>query len=169
LREFRSAPAGPARAGHTSLLTSIEKELTMRAKSMAAVLALGLAVASVTQIAQANLASQPTALDPLILDDDLTFSVTEYELEVGKYYSWTIRHDGREEFMVRAPELFRNAWINHVVINDIEVKPMGGIYGIEFDDSGEAVVWFVPIRPGNYDYFVAGHEVRGMIGTFVVR
>ena len=30
-------------------------------------------------------------------------------------------------------------------------------------------VWFVPIRPGNFDFYVAGQQERGMIGKFVVR
>lgn len=120
--------------------------------------------------AEGNLASQPELLETLELGADLSFSVTEYQLETGKYYRWQIASGGGEEFLVRAPELFRNAWVNQIVINDIEVKPVaGGIYGIEFDDEGSADVWFVPIRPGDYDYFVDGHEERGMLGKFVVR
>jgi hypothetical protein len=119
--------------------------------------------------AEGNLASRATRLEPLVLDVDLNFSVKEYQLETGQYYRWRIESDGGEEFLVKAPGLFRNAWINQIVINDIEVKPLGGIEGVEFDDAGMADVWFVPIRPGDYDYFVDGYETRGMIGTFVVR
>lgn len=119
--------------------------------------------------AEGNLASRATRLEPLVMDVDLNFSVKEYQLETGQYYRWRIESDGGEEFLVKAPGLFRNAWVNQIVINDIEVKPLGGIEGVEFDDAGMADVWFVPIRPGNYEYYVDGYESRGMKGTFIVR
>jgi hypothetical protein len=120
--------------------------------------------------AEGNFASQLTELEPLVMSGaDLTFSVTEYELETGKYYKWRIESDGLEEFRVNAPELWRASWINQVVINDIEVKPLGGIYGVEFDDEGGADIYFVPLMPGNYEFSAPGFEERGMTGTFVVR
>ena len=119
--------------------------------------------------AAGNLASQPADLEPLALDANLNFSVKEYQIETGKYYRWEIKSDGGEEFLVKAPDLWRNAWINQVVINDIEVKPLGGIEGVEFDDEGSAVIWFVVLRPGEYSFYADGFEERGMIGKFVVK
>lgn len=119
--------------------------------------------------AEGNLASRPDRLETLILGADLSFSVSEYKLETGKYYRWRIQSEGGEEFMVRAPDLFRNSWVEQVVIHDVELHPGGAFYGIEFDDEGIADVWFVPIRPGNFDFFIEGFETRGMIGTFIVR
>ena len=118
--------------------------------------------------AKGNLASRGTRLEPLMLTGDLGFSVTEYRIETGKYYRWRIESDGGEEFMIQAPELMRNVWINEIIIDDIEVKPMGGVYGIEFDDKGYADIWFVPIRPGAYEYWVRGYKQRGMVGKFIV-
>ena len=92
--------------------------------------------------AEGNLASQPPS-GAAVLDANLNFSVKEYQIETGKYYRWEIKSDGGEEFLVKAPDLLRTAWINQVVINDIEVKPLGGIEGVEFDDEGSAVIWFV--------------------------
>ena len=120
-------------------------------------------------IAEGNLASQPTTLELFIDGRNLTFSNTEYEIETGKYYRWELTSDGIEELMVRAPDLFRNSWINQIVINDLEVHTSGAIYGVEFDDEGTVVVFFVPIRPGNYEFFAPGHEERGLSGTFIVR
>ena len=99
---------------------------------------------------------------------ELSLSVNEFEAETGKYYRWRIVHDGGEEFQIVAPDLFRNSWIDQVVINDLEVQPFG-LYAIEFDDEGTIDVWFVPIRPGNYDFWIAGYRKRGLAGTFVVR
>jgi uncharacterized cupredoxin-like copper-binding protein len=44
-----------------------------------------------------------------------------------------------------------------------------GLYGLEFDDEGQIRIWFVPIRPGNYEFYIDGHKERGMVGTFIVR
>ena len=119
--------------------------------------------------AEGNLASRATRLPDMMIDSaTLSLSHTEFELETGKFYRWRIVHDGGEEFQIVAPDLFRNSWIDQVVIEDLEVQPMG-LYAIEFDDEGTIDVWFVPIRPGNFDFWVDGYENRGLAGTFVVR
>jgi uncharacterized cupredoxin-like copper-binding protein len=121
-------------------------------------------------VAEGNLATQTIRLDPTVMKADLSFAPLEYQIETGKYYRWEIVSEGGEEFQIMAPELFRNIWVNQIVINDIEVKPFGGaVYSIEFDSEGSAAVWFVPIRPGEYEYYVDGYEERGMLGKFVVR
>jgi hypothetical protein len=118
--------------------------------------------------AEGNLASAPERLEPLVLDGEAwSMAPLTYTLETGKYYRWEIRSDGLEEFAVLVPELWRNSWIDQVVINDMEVKPMG-LYSVEFDDEGTIEIWFVPIRPGQYDFWVDGFEVRGMLGHFEV-
>ncbi len=119
--------------------------------------------------AAGNLASQPTTLELAIDGRNLTFSATEYTLETGKYYRWAITSDGIEEVMLQATDLFGNSWINQIVINDLEVHPFGGIYGVEFDDEGEVVIFFIPLRPGDYEFFVPGYEDRGLLGKFIVR
>lgn len=118
-------------------------------------------------LAEGNLASVPVTLEPLELSGDWTMNMHEYTLETGKYYHWAITSDGEEEFAVLAPDLWRNVWINQIVINDLEVKPMG-LYSVEFDDEGTIDIWFVPIRPGQYDFWVDGFEERGMLGHFTV-
>lgn len=118
--------------------------------------------------AEGNLASNATRLPDLMINSiDLSFSETRFELETGKYYRLRIVHDGAEELAVVAPELFRNSWINQVIINDLEITPYG-LYSVEFDDEGTVDVWFVPIRPGEYKFWADGYESRGLVGTFVV-
>ena len=119
--------------------------------------------------AEGNLAARPERLELSIDSRDLSFSNSEYQLETGKYYVWEITHDGLEEVMIQAPDLFRNSWINQVVMNDLEVHTSGAIYGVEFDDAGSLEIAFIPIRPGNYEFFAPGFEDRGLLGTFVVR
>jgi hypothetical protein len=71
--------------------------------------------------------------------------------------------------MIQAPDLFRNSWINQIIIEDLEVHTSGAIYGVEFDDAGTLTIGFVPIRPGDYPFFAPGFEDKGLLGTFVVR
>ena len=115
-----------------------------------------------------NLASQPTRLDVLFLSGkDLSMSNTEYSLETGKYYKLSIENDGYEEFMFQSHDLFRNSWISQIIVNEIEMHSAYP-YGIEFDDEGVADIWFVPIRPGRYEFGVKGFEDKGMKGFFNV-
>ncbi len=118
--------------------------------------------------AEGNLASRTIRLPELFIAGDLSMSETEYHLETGKYYRWRITSDGAEEFAVMAPELMRNSWVNQIVINDLEVKPMGGIYSVEFDDAGTIDIWFIPVRTGRFEFWVDGYENRGMLGAFIV-
>lgn len=141
----------------------------LRRHIVAAATAIAAATLPATAIAEGNLAAQPETLVLAIDGGALTFSATEYQIETGKYYRWEIISDGIEEIMIQAPDLFRNSWINQIIINDLEVHTSGAIYGIEFDDAGTVLIFFVPIRPGNYEFFAPGHEERGMLGTFVVR
>jgi hypothetical protein len=112
-----------------------------------------------------NLLTKATDLPPLELSAGKAFPKEPMELEAGKYYRWPIRSDGTTEAAVAAPNFFRFIWINEVVINEIEVRPLG-LDSIEFDDEGEAVISFVPIRPGEFEYFMPnapGDAYRGKI------
>lgn len=129
--------------------------------------ALALMASSFPLLAEGNLASKPVDLPDLLLGGDLSMSQTEYVLETGQYYRINITSDGQEEFAWMAPELFRNSWVNQIVVNDLEVKAYG-VYSLEFDAEGTFELTFVPIRPGRYDFWVDGYEGRGMLGAFVV-
>jgi hypothetical protein len=118
--------------------------------------------------AQAGLTVRGTNLDTLKLSSGLAFPTKPYELEAGKYYRWTIEADGTAELGVSAPEFFRNIWINEVVINKVEVRPLG-LDSIEFDDAGKAVISFVPIRPGTFTFHAPETDAPGMSGTFIVK
>ncbi len=48
------------------------------------------------------------------------------------------------------------------------MKPLGGLYSVEFDDEGEIEIYFAPIRPGAYEYYIENMREDGMSGTFVV-
>lgn len=138
----------------------------MNKLALAAVAALAL-TAGVAH-AEGNLAANGTDLTLEINTVDLKFSQEVWELETGKYYQLDITSDGNEEISVVAPELFRNSWINQIVVNDLEVKSYG-LYSVEFDDAGTFNISFVPVRPGEYEIYVPGYENRGLKGKFIVK
>lgn len=126
----------------------------------------------VMQAAFAIAESDPTRraerLPPLQLDASAGFSVDHYEVLTGVYYRWRIESDGIEEYRLLAPGLFRESWIDQVVIEDREVKPMG-LYAVEFDDEGAIDIWFIPQRPGEYEFYIDGMAEQGFRGVFVVQ
>lgn len=134
---------------------------------IAAAACVAVAMIAAPALAEGNLASKPVDLPELMLTGDLKMSQMEYQLETGKYYRINISSDGQEEFAWMSPELFRNVWVNQVVVNDLEVKA-ADIYSLEFDAAGTFELTFVPLRPGRYDFYVDGYERQGMIGAFVV-
>ena len=133
--------------------------------ALAAVLAV--AFAAVPAMAAGNIAARPDDI-AIVMKDDLSLSTKEIKLETGKYYRLTVRNVGTEEFQFRADELWRNSFINEIKIGDLEVHPLG-LHDIEFDDEGEILIFFVPLRPGDYEFWVDGQRERGMLGKFIVR
>ncbi|MCX2723986.1 hypothetical protein [Roseibium salinum] len=71
-------------------------------------------------------------------------------LQSGAYYEMKITADGSAELALSGPDFFRAIWMNEIVINDIEIRPMA-IDSLEFDDAGEAVLSFIAIKPGRYE------------------
>ncbi len=119
--------------------------------------------------AEGNLARRAERLAELKIDAASGFSIKSYQLETGKFYRLRVISDGRDEYSFRFPELSRDAWFDQIVIEDREVKPHGGVYSFEFDDEGGIDVYFIPIRPGTYEFFVENYRESGMLGTFEIR
>lgn len=92
----------------------------------------------------------------------------EYELLSGSYYTLPITSDGTQELAVEGPEFFRNIWINEVVINDIEIRPLG-LDSIEFDAAGTARISFVAIRPGTFEFRIRGTTGETQRAIFHIR
>jgi hypothetical protein len=90
-----------------------------------------------------------TELEPITLSSGQPLTSAPYELESGKYYSLDINADGSAELALAGPDFFRNVWIDEVIINEIEIRPLG-VDSLEFDDEGTATISFVTIRPGTF-------------------
>ncbi|MEX2629872.1 MAG: hypothetical protein WD341_08030 [Tistlia sp.] len=135
--------------------------------------ALALAALALPQLpdraaAQAGLLSGVVDLEPLTLSVMEPMTQAPYELEAGKYYRLDIVCDGSGELAISGAEFFRNVWVNEVVINDIEVRPLG-IDSLEFDDAGTAQISFVTIRPGTFVLRIPGTTGESQQAIFNVR
>jgi hypothetical protein len=76
-------------------------------------------------------------------------------LQSGAYYEIEIVSDGSAELALAGPEFFRAIWVDEVVINDLEVRPLG-LDSFEFDDEGTIELSFVAIKPGRYYLKIPG-------------
>lgn len=79
------------------------------------------------------------------------------ELKSGTYYIIKIVSDGSAELALEGAAFFRAIWINEVVINDLEVRPIG-LDSFEFDDEGEIEMSFIAIKPGKYALSIPGSK-----------
>ncbi|WP_181704134.1 hypothetical protein [Chthonobacter albigriseus] len=75
------------------------------------------------------------------------------KLQSGAYYELQITADGSAELAITGPQFLRAIWMNEIVINDIEVRPMA-IDSLEFDNAGLAKLSFIAIKPGSYDLHI---------------
>ena len=76
-------------------------------------------------------------------------------LKSGTYYILEIESDGSAELALEGAGFFRAIWVNEVVINDIEIRPLG-LDSFEFDDEGKIELSFIAIKPGSYSLSVPG-------------
>ena len=106
-------------------------------------------------------------VEPITLSSGQPLTSAPYELESGKYYEIAINADGTAEIGLEGPDFFRNVWVNEVVINDIEVRPLG-IESLEFDDEGTATISFVTIRPGRFTLRIPGTTAESQQAIFNV-
>lgn len=94
-------------------------------------------------------------LTPITLSSGMPLATEPYILESGKYYEIDIVCDGSAELAISGSQFFRNVWVDEVVINDIEIRPLG-LDSLEFDDEGTATIKFIAIRPGQYEIRIPG-------------
>jgi hypothetical protein len=162
---------GVDRSGVETKSSKIGWKLEMGAqvvRKLAYITAIVLCAVLVVPAVAANLLTKATNLPTLMLSAGKPFPTAPMELEAGKYYRWTIESDGTNEMAVAAPDFFRFIWINEIVINKIEIRPLG-LDSIEFDAKGAATISFVPIRPGTFEYFMPNAKGDAYRGKIVVK
>lgn len=107
-------------------------------------------------------------LDPITLSSGQPLAKAPYQLEAGQYYKLDIVADGSAELAISGADFFRNVWVDEVVINDIEVRPLG-VDSLEFDDEGTATISFVTIRPGTFTLRIPGTTGESQQAVFNVK
>jgi hypothetical protein len=120
--------------------------------------------------AKGDLAVKTTILPPLVFgskESDYAVSVKRYELETGQAYRLKIEGGGFKKYALVAPDFFRNIWVRKIEAGEVTIDaPV--LDGLEFEEEGDVELFFVPIRPGTYEFKVRGLEEKGMVGQFVV-
>lgn len=107
-------------------------------------------------------------LAPLTLASGQPVAAEEYSLQSGGFYRLPIQADGSAELALSGGDFFRAIWINEIVINDIEIRPMG-VHSIEFDAAGEALISFIAITPGRYTLSIPGSSGESQQAVFNIR
>ncbi len=144
----------------------------MKASILAAALALAAGSAGAQQfdygfaglMGKANRADLP----PLTLGSGKPVAEAEYDLKSGGYYKIKVVADGSAELALSGGDFFRAIWINEIVINNIEVRPMG-VHSLEFDAAGEAEISFIAITPGSYALSIPGSSGDSQKAVFNIR
>ncbi|MGB7241963.1 MAG: hypothetical protein WBC93_07755, partial [Sulfitobacter sp.] len=82
-------------------------------------------------------------------------SAGPWVLKSGTYYEFEIIGDGSQELAIVGPEFFRAIWIDEIVVEGLEIRPLG-LDSIEFDEAGEMEIGFLAIKPGRYYMKIPG-------------
>lgn len=107
-------------------------------------------------------------LEPLTLASGQPVAAAEYSLQSGGYYRIRIIADGSQELALSGGDFFRAVWVNEIVVNDIEVRPLG-VHSLEFDAAGEAEMSFIAIMPGRYTLSIPGSSGETQQAVFNIR
>ncbi|MCX7646213.1 MAG: hypothetical protein N2Z62_13100 [Rhodobacteraceae bacterium] len=94
-------------------------------------------------------------LPPITLSAGEPLAAAPLRLKSGTYYEIAIEADGSQELALAGPEFFRAIWIDEIVIEGLEIRPLG-LDSLEFDQAGTMEIGFVAIRPGTYELRVPG-------------
>ncbi|WP_152988115.1 hypothetical protein [Paracoccus sp. MKU1] len=109
-----------------------------------------------------------TQLAPLTLGSGKPVATAEYKLKSGGFYRIDINADGSQELALSGGDFFRAIWVNEIVINDIEIRPMG-VHSLEFDDAGTATISFIAIVPGRYTLSIPGSQGETQQAVFNIQ
>ncbi|PRD41465.1 hypothetical protein C5748_21510 [Phyllobacterium phragmitis] len=101
-------------------------------------------------------------------DDNFAVNQKDFELVAGQGYRWKITSAAGLEYKF-VTDLFRNVWMNQIVINDLEVHMNGAPAWLEFDAEGTINVQFTAVRHGEYTWSVPDLADKGMKGKIVIK
>ena len=94
-------------------------------------------------------------LPPITLSAGMPLAEAPWELKSGTYYEFEIEADGSQELALVGSEFFRAIWIDEIVIEGLEIRPLG-LDSVEFDEAGTMEIGFLAMKPGTYYLKVPG-------------
>lgn len=94
-------------------------------------------------------------LPPITLSAGMPISDAPWVLKSGTYYEFEIQADGSQELALIGPEFFRAIWIDEIVIEGLEIRPLG-LDSVEFDEAGDMEIGFIAVKPGSYYMKIPG-------------
>ncbi|KUJ80538.1 hypothetical protein AVO45_05685 [Ruegeria marisrubri] len=100
-------------------------------------------------------ASNKQDLPPITLSAGMPLAEAPWRLKSGTYYEFEIQGDGSQELALVGPEFFRAIWIDEIVVEGLEIRPLG-LDSVEFDEAGEMEIGFIALKPGSYYLKVPG-------------
>ncbi len=117
----------------------------------------GLSFAQDADLGMAGLLSSGNKQDlpPITLSAGQPLAAAPLKLKSGTYYEIEIEADGSQELGLAGAGFFRAIWIDEMVIEGIEIRPLG-IDSVEFDEAGTMEIGFIAIKPGSYSLSVPG-------------
>ena len=121
--------------------------------------------------AEGDLALKAEKLPDMVVGlGDAGFGVSQkdFSLTTGKAYRLKLKSTGQKPCAWEAPVFMNYIWLRKVEVNKVEVKA-SHVYEIEMEREGEAEIFFVPIRPGEYSWGCRTFESKGMAGKFIVK
>ena len=101
-------------------------------------------------------------------ESDYAVSKKEYQLETGVAYQLKVIADGQKECAFQAPEFSQAIFLRKVEAGGVEIKAVT-LVELEFEEAGEAEIFFLPIKPGRFPFYCKGLQNKGMEGSFVVK
>jgi hypothetical protein len=134
-------------------------------------LGIALIAAPALACAEGYLALKPEELPDIVLglgETGFGVSPKDLALSTGKAYRLKIKSTGQKECAWQAPEFSNFIWLRKIEVNKVEIKA-SHVYEIEMEREGEAEIFFVPIKPGEYAWGCRGLESKGMAGRFIVK
>jgi uncharacterized cupredoxin-like copper-binding protein len=134
-------------------------------------LGISLVAAPALALAEGYLALKPEKLPDIVLglgETGYGVSQKDFALSTGKAYRLKIKSTGQKECAWQAPEFSNFIWLRKIEVNKVEIKA-SHVYEIEMEREGEAEIFFVPIKPGEYAWGCRGLESKGMAGRFIVK
>lgn len=98
-------------------------------------------------------------LPEVIVSSGMPLSEESWHLRSGGYYEVALTSDGSAELGLTGAAFFHAIWIEEIVIEGLEVRPIG-LDSVEFDEPGTMEISFIALKPGTYSLQVPNSDYQ---------